>query len=94
MSYFGKDYAFPETVAAVDTGANIVRTIRASVGYSMEELALTCGLAVSEIADLEATTTPTRSSSVALPPPCDCRKTPCFDSRPKGVGDALVAQIG
>lgn len=44
----------PETVAAVDAGANIVRTIRDSVGYSIEEQALTCGLAVSEIADLES----------------------------------------
>ncbi|NGO56113.1 helix-turn-helix domain-containing protein [Allomesorhizobium camelthorni] len=55
MSYSGKDYALPETVAvAVGAGANIVRTIRDSVGYSIEELALTCGLAFSEIADLES----------------------------------------
>jgi transcriptional regulator with XRE-family HTH domain len=57
MSYSGKDYALPETVAvAAGAGANIVRTIRDSVGYSIEELALTCGLAVSEITDLESGT--------------------------------------
>ena len=55
MPYSGKDYALPETIApAVDAGANVVKAIRDSIGYSIEELALTCGLAISEITDLES----------------------------------------
>ncbi|CAH2408204.1 helix-turn-helix domain-containing protein [Mesorhizobium escarrei] len=55
MSYSGKDYAVPETAAAaVDAVANVVSAIRDSIGYSIEELAPTFGLAVNEIADLES----------------------------------------
>jgi transcriptional regulator with XRE-family HTH domain len=55
MSSAGKDNALAETVAnAIATGTNIVKAIRVSIGYTVEELALTCGLAVSEISDIEA----------------------------------------
>lgn len=55
MSNTGKDYTLPEPVAAaVRAGTNIVRAIRESVGYSVEELALTCGLATGEISAIEA----------------------------------------
>ncbi|MCO5164236.1 MAG: helix-turn-helix transcriptional regulator [Mesorhizobium sp.] len=53
----GNDYAFSETVAAaVDAGANVVRSIRDSIDYSIEELAPTCGRAIREITDLESGT--------------------------------------
>lgn len=55
MSKAEKDFSLPEPVAtAVATGTNIVKALRESKGYSVEELALTCGLAIGEIAAIEA----------------------------------------
>ncbi len=55
MSNVGKIYSLPEPVAAaVAAGTNIVRALRETMGYSVEELALTCGLATSEISAIEA----------------------------------------
>ncbi|MBU2147007.1 MAG: helix-turn-helix domain-containing protein [Alphaproteobacteria bacterium] len=55
MSNAGKDTSLPEPVAAaVAAGTNIVRALRESRGYAVEELALTCGLATTEIATIEA----------------------------------------
>jgi len=55
MSNAGKDTSLPESVAAaVAAGTNIVRALRESRGYAVEELALTCGLAATEIARIEA----------------------------------------
>ena len=57
MSNAAKDNTLPESVAAaVMAGTNIVRAIRQSVGYSIDELALTSGLATSEISAMEAGT--------------------------------------
>lgn len=85
MPCSGNDYAFSETVAAaVDAGVNIVRAIRDSVGYSIEELALTCGLAISEITDLESGTDADPIKLRRIPPPCDCQKMPCFYIRRRG----------
>jgi transcriptional regulator with XRE-family HTH domain len=54
MSSTGKDYSLPEPVAvAVAAGTNIVRAMRESIGYTVEQLALTCGLAVGEITAIE-----------------------------------------
>lgn len=39
---------------AVASGANVVAAIRQAMGYSVEDLAVTCGLAVDEIVGLEA----------------------------------------
>jgi len=38
---------------ATASAANVVKSIRESFGYSIEDLAVTCGLAVSEIARIE-----------------------------------------
>ncbi len=46
-----KDNSLAEAVAA---GTNVVRALRDWARYSVEELALTCGLAVDEIVALEA----------------------------------------
>lgn len=55
MSSAGKDYELPEPVAAaVASGTNIVKALRESAGYSVEDLALTCGLAIGEISAIEA----------------------------------------
>ena len=55
MSNAAKDYELPEPVAAaVAAGTNIVKALRESVGYSVDELALTCGLAIGEISAIEA----------------------------------------
>lgn len=57
MSSTAKDNTLPESItAAVMAGTNIVRAIRESVGYSVDELALTCGLAINEISAMEAGT--------------------------------------
>jgi transcriptional regulator with XRE-family HTH domain len=40
--------------AAVAAGTNPVRAMREFLGYSLEELAVTCGLAVDEISSIEA----------------------------------------
>ena len=39
--------------AAVEAGTNLVRAIRESVGYSVEDLAVACGLTIDEISALE-----------------------------------------
>lgn len=55
MSNSEKESSLPETVvAAVAAGTNLVRALRESVGYSVDELALTCGLVTGEIAAIEA----------------------------------------
>lgn len=55
MSNASKDYTLPEPVAAaIAGGTNIVTALRQSVGYSVDELALTCGLAVGEISAIES----------------------------------------
>jgi hypothetical protein len=48
------DVALPEAVsAAIAAGVNAVRAIRQAKGYSIEDLAVTCGLAIEEIAGIE-----------------------------------------
>ena len=45
----------PESVAAaVAAGENAVKAMREFVGYTVEELAVACGLAADEIARIEA----------------------------------------
>ena len=39
--------------AAVEAGMNLVRALRESVGYSIDDLAVACGLTADEITDLE-----------------------------------------
>lgn len=40
--------------AAIAAGTNIVKALRESAGYSVEDLAVTCGLATGEITAIEA----------------------------------------
>ena len=48
------DVALPDAVsAAIAAGVNAVRAIRQAKGYSIEDLAVTCGLAIEEIAGIE-----------------------------------------
>lgn len=55
MPNAGRNHELPEPVAAaIAAGTNIVRAVRESIGYSVEELSLTCGLAVGEISAIEA----------------------------------------
>lgn len=55
MANAAKSFELPESVgAAVTAGANIVTALRESVGYSVEDLAVTCGLAIGEISAIEA----------------------------------------
>jgi transcriptional regulator with XRE-family HTH domain len=55
MSHIAKKEPFSE-LAAIEAAPdhNALRAIRETRGYSMEELSLTCGLAVDEIADIES----------------------------------------
>jgi transcriptional regulator with XRE-family HTH domain len=39
--------------AAVEAGMNLVRAIRESVGYSIDDLAVACGLTADEITEIE-----------------------------------------
>lgn len=39
--------------AAVEAGMNLVRAIRESVGYSIDDLAVACGLTADEITQIE-----------------------------------------
>ena len=39
--------------AAVAAGMNLVRAIRESIGYSIEDLAVACGLTADEITEIE-----------------------------------------
>ena len=55
MSLDRKDQELPESVAAaIAAGTNVVRALRDWAGYSVEELAVTSGLAIDEIVALEA----------------------------------------
>jgi len=48
------NHPLPDAVAAaIAAGVNIVRAMREARGYSTEDLALTCGLAISEITCIE-----------------------------------------
>lgn len=65
----GKHYELPDSVdAAVAAGTNIVKALRESAGYSVEDLALTCGLAIGEISAIEAgeDTDPGRLGRIAV----------------------------
>ncbi|RUU29656.1 helix-turn-helix transcriptional regulator [Mesorhizobium sp. M6A.T.Ce.TU.016.01.1.1] len=54
MSQIAKKEPFSELAPIEATpDHSALRTIRETRGYSMEELSLTCGLAVDEIADIE-----------------------------------------
>jgi len=58
----------PEVVAtAVAAGESVVKAMREFVGYSLEELAVACGLAVDEIVRIEAgdDSDPARLSRIA-----------------------------
>lgn len=49
------ELSLPEAVsAAIAAGVNAVKAVRDARGYSIEDLALTCGLAISEIASIES----------------------------------------
>jgi DNA-binding XRE family transcriptional regulator len=54
MSHIAKKEPFSE-LAAIEAAPDhsALRAIREARGYSMEELSLTCGLAIDEIADIE-----------------------------------------
>jgi transcriptional regulator with XRE-family HTH domain len=48
-------YSVPEAVAtAIAAGENAVKATREFVGYTVEELAVACGLAADEIARIES----------------------------------------
>jgi transcriptional regulator with XRE-family HTH domain len=50
-----KDSHIPETVLkAIPKGRNIIRAYREHLGYSIEELAIACGLAAEEIENIES----------------------------------------
>ncbi len=54
MSYAGNSLGAHEAVAAaVAGGTNAVRALRESIHYSVEDLAIACGLACSEIDEIE-----------------------------------------
>ena len=55
MPYAGNSLGAHETVAiAVAGGSNAVRALRETIHYSVEDLAIACGLACSEIDELES----------------------------------------
>jgi transcriptional regulator with XRE-family HTH domain len=50
-----KDTRIPETVLkAMSEGTHIVRAYREHLGYSIEDLAVACGLAAEEIENIES----------------------------------------
>ncbi len=54
MSYIGSEHALSKTTAtAINASAHIFREAREAKGYSIEDLAVTSGLTVAEIRDLE-----------------------------------------
>jgi hypothetical protein len=54
MSYIGSEHTLSKTTAkAINSGAHIYREAREAKGYSIEDLAVTCGLTVAEIRDVE-----------------------------------------
>jgi transcriptional regulator with XRE-family HTH domain len=49
------DSRIPETVlTAISEGTHIIRAYREHLGYSIEELAIACGLAAEEIENIES----------------------------------------
>jgi DNA-binding XRE family transcriptional regulator len=54
MSYAGNSHAAHEAIsAAIAAGTNALRAFRESIHYSVEDLAVACGLTRSEIDDIE-----------------------------------------
>ncbi|CAM5775777.1 hypothetical protein LMIY3S_05195 [Labrys miyagiensis] len=54
MSYSGSEHALSKATAPViSAGGHIFREAREAKGYSIEDLAVTCGLTVDEIKDVE-----------------------------------------
>ena len=53
MAYSGSNHSDPTASPAHSSGASLVRSTREARGYSVEDLAVTCGLTVNEIADIE-----------------------------------------
>lgn len=55
MPYSGSEHALSKatTSAAINAGAHVFREAREAKGYSIEDLAVTCGLTVDEIKDVE-----------------------------------------
>jgi hypothetical protein len=54
-SYDMNDSRIPETVLeAISEGTHIIRAYREHLGYSIEELAIACGLAAEEIENIES----------------------------------------
>ncbi|MEO9336055.1 helix-turn-helix transcriptional regulator [Mesorhizobium sp. SB112] len=55
-------FVLPESVSvAVDNGMNVVRAVREAFGYSVEDLAVTCGLTPEEIGTMEEDASPDMS---------------------------------
>lgn len=55
MNKTAGDYSLPETVStALANGTNIVRAFREQFGYSIEDLAVACGLTSLEIETIES----------------------------------------
>jgi|EndMetStandDraft_6_1072998.scaffolds.fasta_scaffold180767_1 transcriptional regulator with XRE-family HTH domain len=54
MSYSGSEHTLSKvTASAISAGAHMFREAREAKGYSIEDLAVTCGLTVDEIKDVE-----------------------------------------
>jgi Helix-turn-helix domain len=54
MSYIGSEHALSKATATpINVGAHIFREAREAKGYSIEDLAVTCGLTAAEIRDVE-----------------------------------------
>ena len=54
MPYAGNSHAAHEAIStAIAAGTNALRALRESIHYSVEDLAIACGLARSEIDDIE-----------------------------------------
>ncbi|QEN88823.1 helix-turn-helix transcriptional regulator [Labrys sp. KNU-23] len=54
MSHTGSDHTLAQTcTSSVPVGTDLFRQVREAKGYSREDLAVTCGLTVDEIEDLE-----------------------------------------
>lgn len=54
MTNPGRNFDGPELASAIAAGLNPVRAYREALGYSIEELSVTCGLSLAEIVELEA----------------------------------------
>jgi transcriptional regulator with XRE-family HTH domain len=53
MTNPARDFDNPELAAQIAAGLNPVRAFREALGYSVDDLSVTCGLAAAEILDLE-----------------------------------------